>query len=158
MLNVIFAIKFVHMIAMAVMLGTWICIALLTLFAYRSGNTSVVALTSLFTVRAEFALMAPAVALQPLAGFPLAVAIGAHLDEYWIELSLAIYMAVVVAWLASLIVELRVRNLARQAALNSKPLPASYRRLFVFWSATTLLGLGGTIAIMSLMIWQPHWH
>jgi uncharacterized membrane protein len=157
MLDTIFVIKFVHMIAMAVMLGTWLCIALFMLSAYRSGNTSVVALTSLFAVRAELVLMAPAVALQPLAGFPLAVAIGAHLDEYWIEVSVAIYIAVVVAWLASLIVELRVRNLAGQAALNGKPLPGSYRRLFVLWSAMTFSGLGGMIAIMALMIWQPHW-
>jgi uncharacterized membrane protein len=158
MLDAIFIIKFVHMIAMAVMFGTWICIALFMLLAYRSGNTSVVALTSLFAVRAELGLMAPAIALQPLAGFPLAVAIGAHLDEYWIEVSVAIYMAVVVAWLASLIIELRVRKLARQAALGGKPLPDSYRRMFVLWSATTLAGLGGTIAIMVLMIWQPHWY
>jgi uncharacterized membrane protein len=158
MLDTIFTIKFVHMIAMAVMFGTWLCIALFMLSAYRSRNTSVVAVTSLFAVRAELVLMAPAVALQPLAGFPLAVAIGARLDEYWIELSVAIYIAVVVAWLASLIVELRVRKLAGQAALDGKPLPGSYRRMFVLWSATTLAGLGGMIAIMALMIWQPHWY
>jgi uncharacterized membrane protein len=158
MLDTIFTIKFVHMIAMAVMFGTWLCIALFMLSAYHSRNTSVVAVTSLFAVRAELVLMAPAVALQPLAGFPLAVAIGARLDEYWIELSVAIYIAVVVAWLASLIVELRVRKLAGQAALDGKPLPGSYRRMFVLWSATTLAGLGGMIAIMALMIWQPHWY
>jgi uncharacterized membrane protein len=157
MLDVIFAIKFVHMITMAVMFGTWITIALFTLFAYRSGNTSVAALTALFVVRAELILMAPAVALQPLAGFPLAVAIGARLDEYWIEVSVAVYAAVVVAWLANLIIELRIRKVTQEAALASAPLPDSYRRLFRLWSAITVAGLAGMIAIMALMIWQPHW-
>jgi uncharacterized membrane protein len=158
MLDVIFAIKFVHMIAVAVMFGTWIAIALFMLFAYRSGNTSVAALTALFVVRAEFMLMAPAVALQPLAGFPLAVAIGARLDEYWIEVSVAVYVAVVAAWLANLIIELRIRKLTQKAALASVPLPDTYRRLFRLWSAITVAGLAGMVAIMALMIWQPHWY
>jgi uncharacterized membrane protein len=157
MLDVIFAIKFVHMIAMAVMFGTWITIALFTLYAYRSGNTSVVALTAVFVVRAELTLMATAVALQPLAGIPLAVAIGARLDEYWLEVSEAVYAAVVAAWLGNLIIELRIRKLTQQAALDGAPLPAAYRRLFRLWSAITLAGLAGMTAIMALMIWQPHW-
>ena len=157
MLDVIFAIKLVHMIAMAVMFGTWLCIALFMLFAYRSRNTSVAALTALFVVRAELMLMVPAVALQPLAGFPLGVAIGARLDEYWIELSSAIYLAVVVAWLAGLISEMRIRKLTQAAALAGKPLPDSYRRLFRLWSLFSVAGLAGMIAIMALMIWQPHW-
>ena len=157
MLDVIFAIKFVHMIAMAVMFGTWICIALFMLFAYRSRNTSVVAVTALFAVRAELMLMVPAVALQPLAGVPLGVAIGARLDEYWLEVSYAIYAAVVAAWLASLIIEIRIKKLTQAAALDSKPLPDSYRRMFRLWSVFSVLGLAGMVAIMALMIWQPHW-
>ena len=158
MLDVIFAIKFVHMIAMAVMFGTWTCISLFMLFAYRSRNTSVAAVTVMFAVRAELMLMAPALALQPLAGFPLAIAIGDRLDEYWFEVSVAIYAGVVVAWLANLVIELRMRTLTREAALNSKALPASYRHLFYAWSAITAAGFAGMIAIMALMIWQPHWY
>ena len=158
MLDTIFAIKLVHMIAMAVMLGTWTCIALFMFYAYRSRNTSVAAVTALFAVRAELTLMVPAVALQPLAGLPLAVAIGARLDEYWLELSEAIYAAVVVAWLANLIIELRIRKLTQEAAVNSLPLPDSYRRLFRLWSLFSVLGLAGMVAVMALMIWQPHWY
>jgi len=158
MLDVIFIIKFVHMIAMAVMFGTWATIALFMLYARSSNNTSVVALTAVFVVRAEFTLMAAAVALQPLAGFPLALAIGAQLDEYWIELSVGVYVAVVAAWLANLMIELRIRKLTQQAALDGKPLPDSYRPLFRLWSAFTLAGFAGMIAIMALMIWQPHWY
>jgi uncharacterized membrane protein len=157
MLDVILAIKFVHMLAMAAMFGTWLTIALFMLFAYRARNTSVAAVTALFVVRAELMIMVPAVALQPLAGFPLAVAVGASLDEYWIEASVVVYAAVVVAWLASLIVEMRIRKLTQAAALAGEPLPDSYRRLFRLWSLFSVAGLAGMIAIMALMIWQPHW-
>jgi uncharacterized membrane protein len=157
MLDTIFIIKLVHMIAMAVMFGTWLSTALFMLFAYRSRNTSVVALTTVFVVKAEFMLMAPAVALQPLAGFPLAVAIGAPITEYWIVVSVAIYCAVVAAWLAILFIELRMRKVTQQAALASQPLPDVYWRLFRLWSAITAAGLAGMIVIMVLMIWQPEW-
>ena len=157
MLDVIFIIKFVHMIAVAVMLGTWLCIAAFMLFAYRSRNAPVAAVTVLFAVRAELMLMIPAIALQPLAGFPLAVAIGQRFDEYWLEVSVVIYAAVVVAWLANFMIELRMRKVTQEAAMNLLPLPDSYRRMFFVWSGLTVAGLAGVIAIMALMIWQPHW-
>jgi uncharacterized membrane protein len=142
---------------MAIMFGTWLCIAAFMLFAYRSRNAPVVAVTVLFAVRAELMLMIPAIALQPLAGFPLAVAIGQRFDEYWLEVSVVIYVAVVAAWLVNFIIELRMRKLTQEAAMNMMPLPDSYGRMFLVWSALAVAGLAGMIAIMALMIWQPHW-
>jgi uncharacterized membrane protein len=158
MLDAIFALKFVHMIAMAVMVGTWTCIVLFMLLARRSGKAPLAALTARFVVRAELTLMIPAIALQPLIGYPLAVAIGDRLDEYWLEASVAIYAAVVAAWIANLIIVLRIRKVTHAAALSGKALPAVYRRLFLVWSAISLVGLTGMAVIMALMVWQPHWY
>jgi len=157
MLDIIYIIKFVHMIAVAIMFGAWLCTALFMLFAYRSKNTSVVALIAVFVVRIELMIMAPAVALQPLAGYPLAVAVGASVDEYWLVISIAIFAAIAVFWLAGLFIEIRVRKITQDAVLNSAPLPDDYRRLFRAWSFLTAAGLAGMLVIMALMIWQPHW-
>jgi uncharacterized membrane protein len=158
MLDIILAIKFVHMLAVAVMFGTWLCIAVFMLLAHGSGNTAVVALTSRFVVRAETMLMAAAMALQPISGFPLAWAIGlSPLGEFWIVLSLAIYAAVVAAWLAIVGIEMRMRNITQEAALSGAPLPDAYRRLFRLWSVLAVPILAGMIAVMALMIWQPQW-
>jgi uncharacterized membrane protein len=158
MLNIIFAIKFVHMIAVAVMFGTWLCIAVFMLLAHSAGKASVVALTSRFVVRAEMMLMATAVALQPISGFLLAWAIGlSPLNESWIVLSLAIYAAVVAAWLAIVGIEMRMRNATQEAALSGAPLPDAYRRQFRLWSVLAIAFLAGIIAVMALMIWQPQW-
>jgi len=157
MLNVILALKFVHMISVAVMFGTWFGIALFMLFANRARNTSVVALTSVFVVRAELWVMAAAVVVQPLVGFPLALAIGSPLTAYWLEASVVVYAAVVLAWIINLLIEMRIRRLSKDAALAAAPLPPSYRRLFWVWSLFTLVGFAGMIAIMALMIWQPEW-
>jgi uncharacterized membrane protein len=50
---------------------------------------------------------------------------------------------------------MRIRGLTREAALNSLPLSAAYRRLFRIWCALAVPVLAGMIAVFALMIWQP---
>jgi uncharacterized membrane protein len=161
MLNLILALKFLHMVTMAVMFGTWLGIALFMLFAHRMGHASVVALISAFVVRAQTWVMAVVVILQPLIGVPLSLAIGSSMSAYWLEVSVAIYAAVVLVWMGGLLVEMRIRRLSvrlsKDPAATKTPLPPSYRRLFWVWSVLTVVGLGGMIAIMALMVWQPEW-
>jgi uncharacterized membrane protein len=156
MIDVIFAIKFVHVLAAAVMLGTWLCLVIFMLLAHRSGNPSVVALTSQFVVSVEMMVVAPAVALQPISGIPLAYAIGlSPLGEFWIVVSLLLYAVILGCWLAAVWIEIRIRGLTREASLNSLPLSAAYRRLFRIWCALACPVLAGMVAVFALMIWQP---
>ena len=156
MMNLIFATKFVHVLAAGVMLGTWLTLAVFMQLAHRSRNTSVVALVSRFAVSVEWMVMAAAIALQPISGFALASAIGiSPLDEFWIVLSLALFVAVAVAWLVALRIEIRIRNLSRQAALDGAPLPRDYRRLFRLYSLITWPAIAATAVLFLLMVWQP---
>lgn len=156
MLDLIFAIKFVHVLAAAAMLGTWLALALFMHLAHRSNNTSVVALTSRFAVSVEKMVMIAALALQPISGFPLAQAVGVSpADHFWIGLSLAIYVVVVAAWLVTLRIEIRIRNMTRQAALDGVPLSDDYRRLFGFYRALVWPALAGMVIVFLLMVWQP---
>jgi uncharacterized membrane protein len=157
MLNIILPLKFVHMLSMAVMLGTWLGIATFMLFAHRYGKAPVMALISAIVVRAELWVMLPAVVSQPLVGFPLAYAVGSPIDAYWLEASVVIYAGVLLVWILNLLIEMRIRRVSKDAALAAAPLPPSYRRLFWVWSLFTVVGFAGMIAIMAFMIWQPEW-
>jgi uncharacterized membrane protein len=156
MIDLILAIKFVHLIAAAAMFGTWLGLAAFMRLAHRSGNTSVVAVTSRFVVSVELTVMAGAIALQPISGFALAWAIGiSPLDEFWIVVSLALYVFIAAAWLAALRIEIHVRDLTRQAALDGVPLPDAYRRLFRIYSLLVWPALAAMVAMFVLMTWQP---
>jgi uncharacterized membrane protein len=156
MIDLILAIKFIHVLAAAAMFGTWLGIAGFMLLAYRSGNPSVVALVAQFVVRIELFVVAAALALQPISGFPLAWVIGlTPLNEFWIEVSLVLYVAVVAVWLVSLRIEIRLRNMARQAALGRGTLADEYPKLFRIWFALAAFLLAATVAIILLMVWQP---
>ena len=156
MIDLIFAIKFVHIVAAAAMFGTWLGVALFMRLAHRSGNVSVVALTAQFAVRIEKTVMIAALALQPISGFPLAWAIGySPLDEFWIALSLAIYAVVVAVWVVVLRIEIRIRDLTKEAALAVVPLPKTYPRLYRFYSALVWPALAAMVVLFLLMVWQP---
>jgi len=155
-MDLIFALKFVHVVAAAAMFGTWLALAIFMQLAHRSGNTAVVALTARFVVSVELIVMVAAMVLQPISGFALAGAIGLSVpDEFWIVVSLVIYGLVAVAWLAALGIEFRIRKLTRQAALDAAPLPDAYRRLFRFYCVLVWPTLAGMVALFALMIWQP---
>ena len=156
MIDAIYAIKFVHVLAAGAIFGTWLGLAAFMLLAHRSDNPSVVALTSRFVVRVELAIMIAAVALQPLSGFALAWAIGVSpFDEFWIVLSCLLYVLVVAGWLAALRTEFAIRNLAHEAALSSTPLPDRYPYLFRLYSLVALPTLIGMVVLFALMVWQP---
>jgi uncharacterized membrane protein len=156
MIDLILAVKFVHVLAAAAMFGTWLGIAGFMLLAYRSGNPSVVALIAQFVVRIELFVVAAALALQPISGFPLAWVIGlTPLNEFWIDLALALYVVVVAVWLISLRIEIRLRNMARQAALGRGTLADDYPRLFRIWFALAAFILAAMVALILLMVWQP---
>lgn len=156
MIELIFAIKFVHLLAAAAMFGTWLAVAVFMQLAHRSRNTAVVALTSRFAVSVELIVMIAAIALQPISGFALASAIGvAPFDEFWLEFSLALFGVVVAIWFVVLRIEIRIRNLTRQAALDAVPLPDAYRRLFRFYSVLVWPALAGMVVLFLLMVWQP---
>ena len=156
MIDIILIIKFIHVLAAAVMYGAWLGVACFMVLAYRSANPSVVALVAQFAVRIELFVVAVALALQPLSGFPLAYAIGlTPLNELWIDVSLAVYGVVVAVWLIALRIEVRLRNIARESALERKPLAESYPRLFRIWFALAAVIFAGMTALFLLMVWQP---
>jgi uncharacterized membrane protein len=156
MIDVIFAIKFAHLVAAALMLGTWLAIAIFVVLAHRSDNPSVVALIFQFVVRVEITVVATAFALEPLSGFPLAWSIGlSPFNELWIDISLAIYLVMLACWLVAVRTEMQIRGLARKAALNAVPLGPPYRRLFRLWCALAGPILMGMTIVFALMVWQP---
>ena len=155
MLNLIFAIKFVHVLAAAAMLGTALAVALFMLIADRSGNVSVIAVTARFAVLVELMVMIPALALQPISGFPLASAVGLTLGEFWIMLTLLIYALIVAGWLAVLVLEIRIRDLTQEAVLAGLPLPEAYFGMFRLYTVLVWPTLAAMILVFALMIWQP---
>jgi uncharacterized membrane protein len=156
MLDLIFTFKFVHVLAAAAMFGGWLAAAAFILLADRAANPSVVAVISQFVVELEKFVIAPAIAIMPISGYPLGLAIGlSPLNEFWIDVSLVIYVAIVACWIAAFRTEILIRRLSREAAFDATPLAKDYRQLFRTWAALAVMILVAMVAVFALMIWQP---
>ncbi len=155
-MELILIFKLVHLIGASVLFGTGLGIAFFMLMAHRTAHAGVIAITARFVVIADFVFTATSVVVQPLSGFALGWAIGlSPFEESWIVLSLLLYVLIGLCWLPVVFIQIRMRNLAQQAAVNATPLPDEYRRLFRIWFWLGWPAFIGVIAIFVLMIWQP---
>ncbi|HTP92312.1 MAG TPA: DUF2269 domain-containing protein [Xanthobacteraceae bacterium] len=157
MIDLILAFKFIHVLGASVLFGTGLGIAFFMFKANRSQHSGVIALVARYVVVADTIFTATAVVVQPVSGFALAWAIGlSPFDESWIVLSLLLYVLVGLCWLPVVYIQIRMRNLAQAAAVDKKPLPDAYHRLYRIWFVLGWPAFVGVIAIFALMVWQPH--
>lgn len=147
--------RFVHVIGAVVLLGTGGGIAFFFVMANRSRNVTVIAHVARTVVIADWIFTATAVVLQPITGILLAVETGWPLDTPWIVVSLALYVLVGLFWLPVVGIQIRLRDMAGEAAASGAPLPPLYRRLFRIWFACGYPAFVSVLAILWLMIARP---
>jgi uncharacterized membrane protein len=154
-MNVYFALKLIHLLGSAVLFGTGLGIAFFFWMAHRTRDPAAIAHTAGMVVIADAVFTATAVVVQPLSGAYLAWYAGYSLFEYWIVLSLALYVLVGACWLPVVWIQLQLRDHAAAAARDGTSLPDRYHRLFHVWYWLGWPAFGGVIAIFALMIWKP---
>jgi uncharacterized membrane protein len=150
-----FALKYLHVIGAAVLLGTGAGIAFFMLVAHLGGRPAVIAGVARIVVLADFLFTATAVVVQPVSGIALAWAVGYSLWESWIVVSIALYIFTGAFWLPVVVMQMRMRDLAEAAVATGAPLPARYHRLFWIWFAFGFPAFAAVLAIFWLMIARP---
>jgi uncharacterized membrane protein len=150
-----FILKFLHVIGAAVLLGTGAGIAFFMLLGHFTGKPAIVAAIARIVVIADFLFTATAVVAQPVTGIALAWHMGWSLWEGWIALSIGLYFVTGAFWLPVVWMQMRMRDLAAEAAATGQSLPPQYHRLFWWWFAFGFPAFGAVIAIFWLMIAKP---
>lgn len=148
-------LRWLHIIGATVLFGTGAGIAFFMLMAQRTGRADLVAHVAGTVVIADTIFTATAVIVQPITGVLLAQAVGWSLSEGWILLSLLLYVVTGLFWLPVVWIQIRIRNLARQAAIENTPLPAEEKRLFRIWFACGFPAFATVLAILWLMVTRP---
>ena len=149
------ALKYLHVIGAAVLLGTGAGIAFFMLLAHRTGEVRTVAAVARIVVIADFLFTATAVVAQPITGVLLAWAAGHSLTDGWIVLSTLLYLVTGAFWLPVVWMQMRMRDLAAAAAHQGCALPPEYHRLFRRWFAFGIPAFTAVLAIFWLMIARP---
>lgn len=154
-MNLYFALKLLHVLGAAILFGTGLGIAFFMWMANRSRDPVTIFHTAGIVVIADGIFTALAVILQPITGVLLALYAGFNLFEFWIALTVAIYILVGLCWLPVVWIQVQLRDLAAAAARDKTGLPARYDQLYRVWFLLGWPAFGGVIVIFALMIWKP---
>lgn len=155
MIELEFLYRWLHVIGACVLLGTGAGIAFFMVMAHRTGKAELIAHTASIVVIADTIFTATAAIAQPITGILLAHQTGWPLSTGWIVLSLALYVFVGLFWLPVVWIQIKMRNLARQAAEIDSALPAQYHKLFRIWFAFGFPAFFAVLAIVWLMLERP---
>ncbi len=154
-MSLFLALKVLHILGAAVLLGTGAGIAFFMLMAHRTRDPRLIAHTAEIVVVADFLFTASAVVVQPITGLLLARSAGYPILGGWIGLSLALYLFTGACWLPVVAFQVRLRDLARAAAANEEALPAQYDQLFRIWLGLGFPAFAAVLAIIALMVAKP---
>ena len=148
-------LKYLHILGAMTILGTGAGIAFFMLMAHLSRDAAFVARTAATVVLADLVFTATAVVAQPITGFLLMRETGVAFSQWWMTASLVLYGVAGAFWLPVVWMQMRMRDLAANAASTGQALPAAYFRLFRCWFAFGFPGFGSVMLIVWLMIAKP---
>jgi uncharacterized membrane protein len=150
------ALKYLHIVGAAVLLGTGAGIAFFMLLAHIEGKPVVIASVARIVVIADFIFTATAVIAQPVTGSLLALEAGYSLREGWILWSIVLYVFTGAFWLPVVWMQMRLRDLAVKAAADGTQLPDEYHRIFWHWCAFGVPAFAAVAMIFWMMIAKPN--
>jgi uncharacterized membrane protein len=154
-MSLFLVLKTLHIIGAAVLLGAGAGIAFFMLMAHRTGDPRLIAHTAGVVVVADALFTATAVVVQPVTGGALAYLLGYPIFSGWVAVAIGLYIMVGAFWLPVVWMQLKFRDLAREAVAAGAPLGEAYHRLSRLWFAFGFPAFAGVIGIIWLMVARP---
>lgn len=148
-------VKWIHILASTLLFGTGLGIAFFMWMAHLRGDAGTIAATARTVVIADSLFTAPAVVVQFGTGLWLVHILGLPLTVFWVKTALVLFFVVGACWLPVLWLQVRARNLARQAVEANLPLPAAYHRAMRWWFWLGWPAFISVLAIFWLMVMKP---
>jgi uncharacterized membrane protein len=138
-----------------ILFGTGIGSAYYFLVAARSRDPALIAVVAGAVVTADWLFTATTLILQPLTGWYLLHTLGIPWRSAWVGKSVALFVLAVACWLPVVVLQIRMRDLARAAAAASRPLGHEFTQLFRCWILLGVPALVAFLAIFYLMVAKP---
>jgi len=149
-------LKWLHILSSTFLFGTGIGSAFYMLFANVSRDVRAIAVVAKYVVIADWLFTATTAVIQPATGFYMIHLAGYPLHSRWIMWSVALYVLAGACWLPVVWLQMRLRDMARQAAdAGQDTLPPLYWRYFRIWVALGIPAFIAFVFIFWLMVAKP---
>jgi uncharacterized membrane protein len=148
-------VKWVHVLSSTLLFGTGLGSAFYMFFTNLTHDVRAVAVVSRRVVIADWLFTTPTAIIQPATGLYLAHRANMPWSSPWIAWSIGLYVLAGACWLPVVWLQIKMADMARQAADKGSELPPLFWRYHTFW---TLLGIPAFIAFVAifyLMVVKP---
>ena len=154
-MNEVLVLKWLHVLSSTFLFGTGVGSAFYLFFVSRTRDVHAVAVVSRYVVIADWWFTATTIVFQPLSGFWLAHRMGYPLGARWILWSSGLFLLAALCWLPVVWLQVRMRDIAREADAAGAPLPPAYWNLFGWWTALGIPAFVFFLALFWLMVARP---
>jgi uncharacterized membrane protein len=149
------AVKWAHILSSTLLFGTGLGSAFYMFFASRTREPRVVAVVVRYVVLADLIFTTPTIVLQPLTGFWLVQLAGFDVRSAWIAGSIALYLLAGACWLPVVWMQIRMRDMAIEAARAGTPLPPQYWLYLKYWVGLGVVAFFSLVVVFYLMVVKP---
>jgi len=148
-------VKWIHVISSTLLFGTGIGSAFYLLMASLRRDPSTAYFVARHVVIADWLFTSTSIVVQPLTGFYLVHLAGMPLASRWLTWSIVLYAVAGACWLPVVWLQMRLRDLARDAAAADVQLAPLYWTYFKMWVALGLPAFFALLAVFYLMVAKP---
>jgi len=148
-------LKWVHILSSTVLFGTGIGTAFQMVWAMRQGDPAQVQGVASGVVMADWIFTTPAGVVQPATGLAMVALAGYGWGEPWLVATYGLYALAFACWAPVVHLQIRIRDLAANAAAAGQPLPPEAWRAYRIWFALGWPAFAALIAVFWLMVTKP---
>lgn len=147
--------KWVHILSSTLLFGTGLGSAFYMFFVSLTRDPRAIAVVVKYVVIADWVFTTPTVILQPLSGLYLVHLAGFPLTSKWILWSFVLYFLAGACWLPVVWMQIRMRDMAFEAARANQQLPERYWRFLRLWVALGIVAFFSLVVVFYLMVAKP---
>ena len=147
--------KWLHILSSTLLFGTGLGSAYYMFFASRSRDPRTIATVTGHVVIADWLFTTTTIVFQPLSGWRMAVLAGIPLTTPWILWSIVLYLLAGACWLPVVWMQIRMRDMARAAVREGRPMPDQYYHYLKVWTALGFPAFFALVAVFWLMVAKP---
>jgi uncharacterized membrane protein len=149
-------VKWIHILSSTFLFGTGLGSAFYMFFTSLTRDVRATAVVVRYVVVADWVFTTPTIILQPLTGLYLIHLARFPLTSKWIAWSVALYLLAGAAWLPVVWMQIRMRDMAADAARSgAAQLPALYWKYMRWWVALGVVAFVSFVVVFFLMVAKP---
>ncbi|MGM9491263.1 DUF2269 family protein [Ideonella sp. YS5] len=148
-------LKWIHVLSSTLLFGTGLGSAYYMLLTSLTRDARAVSVVLRHVVLADWLFTSTTVVIQPVTGVLMARMAGWPLSTPWLAWSIGLYFLAGACWLPVVWLQLRMREMANDAAARGTPLPPRYWQFLRWWVLPGVPAFVALVVVFYLMVAKP---